>query len=372
VDRIIVYPAAVPLETDILSSQKFAMMGLAKLAEVVLGNAPALIGLPCTPGTGLKVSVGAGQVYNVANIDATPYSSLAADTTHNTLKQGILLDPVVLNCPAPGTVGQSINYLVEVAYQEIDTNSVVLPFYNASNPSVPYSGPGGLGAASNTIRSGQCVVQVKAGAAATTGSQTTPAVDSGFIAAYVVTVAYGAASISGGNIAVASGAPFVTMTLPQVVISRFRFPIPLLTAYGTSPAISTAVGDTPVTQFSKAATQSVFWSMPVLDTIDVTKPVKLRIHYTGDVAANNYFIQLGYQIMAAGSVTPGAYTNVTEAISAPATVSNLKNVLTSTAVIPASSLTTQNWVNLVLSRLPLNGSDTNTGNLQILNITMEQ
>lgn len=371
-DRIQVYPGQVPLETDILYSNKFAMMGLAKLAEVVLGNVPVLVGLPCTPGAGLTISVGAGQVYNVANIDATPYSSLAADTTHNTLKQGILLDPVVLNCPAPGTVGQSINYLVEVAFQENDTNSTVLPFYNAANPAVPYSGPGGLGAASNTIRSGQCIVQVKAGAAAATGSQTTPAVDAGFIAAYIVTVAYGASSIAGGNIAVAAGAPFLTMTLPQVTIAQFRFPVPFLTPYGTSPASATTVGDTPVSQFAKNATQSAFWSMPVMDTVNVAKPLKLRIHYTGDVAGNSYFLQMGYQVMSSGAISLGAYTNVTEAIVAPGSTGALKNYLTTTLIIPANTLTVQNWVNFVVSRLPLNVSDTNTGNLQILNITMEQ
>ena len=40
------------------------------------------------------------------------------------------------------------------------------------------------------------LVQVKAGAAATTGSQVTPTVDAGFTAMFVVTVAYGQTTIT--------------------------------------------------------------------------------------------------------------------------------------------------------------------------------
>ena len=63
-DRMLVYPGQLPLETDILSTNKYAMMGIAKLAEAVFGTSGvSLVGLPCTPGTGLNVSVGAGQMY---------------------------------------------------------------------------------------------------------------------------------------------------------------------------------------------------------------------------------------------------------------------------------------------------------------------
>jgi hypothetical protein len=208
-DRLAVYLGQVPLETDLLNAQKFTMIGLAKLASAILGTGPVLHSLPCTPGAGLTVSVGAGQIYQSANIDSTAYSSLAADTAHQILKQGILLDPVVLSCPAPGTAGQSIAYLVEVAYQDVDTAPVVLQYYNASNPTVLFVGPAGAGSSNATVRSGKCTVQVKAGVAAATGSQVTPAVDAGFVAAYVVTVANGASSISSGNIVTAAGAPFL-------------------------------------------------------------------------------------------------------------------------------------------------------------------
>ncbi len=211
-DRELVYPFQQPAETDLLNAQKNAYLGLAQLAQAVVGTAPALVGLACTPGTGLTVSVAAGQIYASEVVDATAYSSLAADS-RTVLKQGVVWTPTVLNCPAPGTTGQSINYLVEVGFSEADTNAVILPFYDSSNPAVPYNGPNNSGLPSNTVRSDECVVQVKAGTAATTGTQTTPAADANFVGAYVVTVAYGAASITTGNITMVAGAPFIQNTV---------------------------------------------------------------------------------------------------------------------------------------------------------------
>ncbi|WP_332855316.1 hypothetical protein [Duganella sp. S19_KUP01_CR8] len=213
-DRATVYNGEELIETDILNGNKFAMIGLAKLAQAVLGTAPVLQGLACTPGTGLTAAIAAGQVYQMAAVDATPYSSLGADA-RQVLKQGILADPIALPVPAPGTAGKSINYLVQVQFQEVDTGALVLPFYNASNPAIPYSGPGGLGTSSMTIRCGKCAVQVKAGAMANTGSQVTPAADAGWIGAYSVQVDYGMATVPAPNIAPVAGAPFLTLALPQ-------------------------------------------------------------------------------------------------------------------------------------------------------------
>jgi len=158
------------------------------------------------------VQVGLGRIYSPLAVDTGTYGSLPADPTV-ILKQGILAAPVTLNTPAPVTAGFSINYLVEAQYADVDGNSSVLAFYNAANPASPLAGPGGLGASSTTQRFGTAAVQIKAGIAATTGTQTTPAPDSGFVGLYVVTVANGAVTITSGNIAQAPGAPFISSNL---------------------------------------------------------------------------------------------------------------------------------------------------------------
>lgn len=222
-DRQLVYPGQIPLETDLLNTNKYAMVGLSKLAAALLGTSTLVNGFTCIP-TGpasLQVQVTAGEIYSLQNIDSTAYSSLAADTTHQIVKQGILLDTVTLSAPAPGTGGQSINYLVQVAYSDTDSNPVVLPYYNASNPSVAYSGPANAGTTNNTVRKGVATVSIKAGVAAATGSQVTPAPDAGNTGMFVVTVANGQATITGGNISTLAGAPFITETLTQKISQAF-------------------------------------------------------------------------------------------------------------------------------------------------------
>lgn len=210
-DRQIVYPGAIPLETDLLNTNKYAMMGLAKLAAVIMGSNTYLHGLACTPSSpaSMVVNMAKGQIYSLQNVDGTAYSSLAADTTNTILKQGVILGSTAFTLTAPTTAGQSINYLIQIAYSDTDSGATVLPYYNAANPSVAYSGPNNAGTAQNTVRSGVCTVALKAGVAATTGTQTTPAVDTGYTAAWVITVAQGATTITASNIAVAANAPFL-------------------------------------------------------------------------------------------------------------------------------------------------------------------
>jgi hypothetical protein len=218
-DRQIVYPGAIPLETDLLNTNKYSMIGAAKLAHTILGDGPWLQGLACTANSpaALNVIVAAGQIYSLQNIDGTAYSSLAADTAHTILKQGILLGAVTLSTPAPATAGQSVNYLVQITYTDTDSGATVLPYYNSSNPSQAYSGPNNSGTAQNTVRTGACSVLVKAGIAATTGTQVTPAPDSGYIGAYVVTVANGQTTVTAVNIVTNAGAPFITETLTNKI-----------------------------------------------------------------------------------------------------------------------------------------------------------
>lgn len=210
-DRQIIYPGQIPLETDLLNTNKNVMIGLSKLAAAVLGTTILVNGLSVGPNSpaALNVVVAPGEIYALTYIDANPYSSVSADTTHLIFKQGIALDPVTVACPAPTTSGFSINYLIQAAFTETDALPVTLPYYNASNPSQAFSGPGNTGAAQNTRRFDIVVVNAKAGTAAPTGSQTTPSADPGFVALAIVTVAYGQTTITTTNIAVAPNAPVI-------------------------------------------------------------------------------------------------------------------------------------------------------------------
>lgn len=213
-DRQIIYPGAIPLETDLLNTNKYTMMALGKLASTMMGTNTYLRGLTCAPSSpaSMVVTVDRGEIYSVQNVDNTAYSSIAADTVNTILKQGIILGVTSFTLTAPTTAGQSVNYLVQVTYSDTDSGATVLPYYNAANPSVAYSGPNGSGAAQNTVRSGVCTVALKQGVAATTGTQTTPSADTGYTGAWVITVAQGATTVTSANISLAANAPFLPVS----------------------------------------------------------------------------------------------------------------------------------------------------------------
>src|SRR5262249_15161567 len=132
---------------------------------------------------------------------------------------------------APTTSGQSINYLIQAALLESDTEPVVLPYYNAANPAQPYSGPDNAGIAQNTRRVQRVQLQLKAGAAAASGAQGTPPVDNGWVGLYVITLSYGQTTVGAGSIARLSTAPFLNWKLPTL---RPGFASGVLTYLGNS------------------------------------------------------------------------------------------------------------------------------------------
>jgi hypothetical protein len=210
-DRATIQYGQLSLETDLLRAQQYAMVGIGKLFEAVVGTSIAVDGFgtaPTAPAS-MSVNIAPGQVYQQTNLEGSPWSSLPADLTHNIVKQGIQLNTTTQTFVAPTTVGFAQNFLIQVAYSDADSGLVVRPYYNAANPSVPFNGPGNAGTQDSSVRAGVAALAVKAGVAATSGTQTTPTPDAGYAGLYVVTVAYGQTTITAGNISLYPGAPFI-------------------------------------------------------------------------------------------------------------------------------------------------------------------
>ncbi|MFX5751864.1 hypothetical protein ABTE32_20820, partial [Acinetobacter baumannii] len=91
------------------------MVALAKLSAAVLGTSTQFNGLAVSPTSpaSMQVSVAPGEIYMLAALEGTIYGTLAADTTHQIVKQGISLDASLLTLTAPSVAGQSINYLIQ-------------------------------------------------------------------------------------------------------------------------------------------------------------------------------------------------------------------------------------------------------------------
>lgn len=218
-DRTITYPGAIPLDTDILAPQRYAMIQTGMILRAMLGTTTIADGLACaaTAPASMSVSVGSGALVANLVVDSSAYGSLASDTTNALVKMGVNLAATTIGpFTPPATAGQSQNFLIQAALSETDTSATVLPYYNASNPSAPYSGPANAGTAQNTRRVQTVTLSLKAGAAATTGSQTTPTPDSGYVGLWVITVPNGATTLTASNIAEYELAPFLRTKLPSV------------------------------------------------------------------------------------------------------------------------------------------------------------
>jgi hypothetical protein len=215
-DRQTIYPGSIPLDTDILSLQRNAMVALGYALQACIGTGTVADGMGCTPTVpaSMVVNVAQGSIIALETIDATTWGSLAADT-NPLVKIGINAEGATpFTLTAPTTSGQSINYLIEASFLEADTTPVTLSYYNAANPAQPYSGPGNSGAAQDTQRTQRAQLQLKGGTAANTGTQTTPAVDAGWVGLWVITVNYGMTTITATAIAEHPSAPFVPFKLP--------------------------------------------------------------------------------------------------------------------------------------------------------------
>ena len=219
-NRNFAFSGAIPLNTDLLSTEINAYIGIAKLAGAILGTNNLVNNATCVPTApaSLQVSVGPCEFYSLQEVDASAYGDLGTNT-NQIVKQGVNLSTTLLSITAPSTVGYSQNYLIEFGFTEIDGVSVVLAYYNASNPASPFSGPGNSGSPNNTVRQDQVSIIAKAGIAAPTGTQTTPAPDSGYIGGFVVTVTNGQTTITSGNIAnyATPNTSFINETLPQKI-----------------------------------------------------------------------------------------------------------------------------------------------------------
>ena len=243
-DRIIEYPLEQIVVDDFLNQRVADMIALGKLISALLGTQTAVEGLACTPTSpaSMDVLVAPGQIFFLEVVDTTTYGDLSPTDNvfgHNVaanaatvMKQGLILSETTFALTAPSTSGDSVNYLISAEYQDQDTEDVVLNYFNSSNPSQPFQGPNNSGTAQPTLRQGKCVLTLTAGTAAATGTQQTPAVPSGNVGLYVITVAYEQTSITSSNISVYPGAPFLSQKLFGLMNGSGTVDVPALTASG--------------------------------------------------------------------------------------------------------------------------------------------
>jgi hypothetical protein len=193
--------------------QRYNRVGYGTLLWNLFGGATggSYANLSIVATTGLTIAVQpsvtntVGTVYQFLPEESNPFggpgtTALPADPTQVFLQgqvaAGTQAPLTGATLTPPGTAGQSINYLIECQVQTVDATSQTVTFVTPQNQQT-------TGAANRDRKDiGGC--QSKAGTAATTGSQVTPAVDAGWVGIGFVPVANGATSISGITMLTAS------------------------------------------------------------------------------------------------------------------------------------------------------------------------
>ena len=217
-DRPIVYPSAIPQDTDILNTNRFAMVALGYLAEACIGTTTAINGLAClptSPTADLHVTVARGAIFSMQVVDASSYGSLPADTSDPLMKIGINAAATVFTITPPSQAGYSQNFLIEAQFSEQSSGNAVLSYYNSLNPAQPFQGQAGSGTAQPTLIVQRVSLQVKPGAAAPAGTQLTPGADAGWTPLWLVSVNAGQTQITSTSISAAAGSPFLLSQLSQ-------------------------------------------------------------------------------------------------------------------------------------------------------------
>ena len=162
-DRQVVYPGSIPLDTDLLHMQRNVMTAVGLLARCVLGTETVADGLACRPAAaGYGVIVGPGSLSTLYVTDARPFGSLAADTTP-LMQIGYNASDTAVLIHGPADGDHALCWLIQAAIVEYDAGPVALSYYNAADPAVAWSGPLNSGVAQNTQRVVRIALSAKPG-----------------------------------------------------------------------------------------------------------------------------------------------------------------------------------------------------------------
>jgi hypothetical protein len=214
-DRQIVYPGSIPLDTDLLNVQRNTMLALGSLAQIVLGTQPLIDGLACAPAGGYAVLVGPGTLTAKLATDNTAYGSLPADG-------GLIVKTAVNPANAAVQLGiwpdqnMVLCWLIQASVQEMDDIPVALPYWNAADPTVPFTGPGNSGAGQNTRRTTRIVFSGKSSGPLPAGTFAPPPPDAGWIGLYGVTTSVSKAAVGAEDIRPMVDTPILPFRLPEL------------------------------------------------------------------------------------------------------------------------------------------------------------
>ena len=223
-DRQIVYPGGVPLDTDLLNAGRNTKKGLGRLAFLLFGEVSAAQGFTIAlSSTDMTATIGEGTILATGPIDQTAIGGLGGGLDAVT-------DTVVNQYDS--WANQTVTLLagatttIWAVCSETDGDETVLPFYNSENPAQTLAGSANDGADLPTQR--QARVQIVA-------STTEPEVPAGsvVVALYSIVVPTTATSLAGLT---ATPQSAFYPTIPELMRGRFLSEEVITVSAGYTPS----------------------------------------------------------------------------------------------------------------------------------------
>lgn len=193
---------------DIAGGYQDVLIGQANQAQAILGGTTTVLsgfGATASTPTSLNLTLASGQIYQLADIDATAIGAIAQDLSE-VMQQGFAASEQITMSTSGIGVGQSRWSLIEAQFSQVDViapsdpTGGLLFFYNSTNVNQPYQGPSNDGQTTPTLRQGVATIQVITGAATTTGSEVPPQPTTGWTPLYLIDLSYGQTAIAQGQI----------------------------------------------------------------------------------------------------------------------------------------------------------------------------
>ncbi len=215
-DRQIVYPGSIPLDTDLLSIQRNTLSALGALTQTFLGSAPIADGLLCSPATsGYGVAIGPGTLSMSVGLDQTAFGSLPS-AGNTVVKTGVVVTPITIPLQTTSDQSMILSWLIQATLTEVDDQPLTLQYWNSASPTIPFSGPNNSGSAQNTRRRTQLVITAKSSSPIPFGTFAPPSPDPGFVGLYGVSTWVGKSSITQDDISALPTAPLLRFHLPDL------------------------------------------------------------------------------------------------------------------------------------------------------------
>lgn len=309
---------------------------------------------------GLKVS------YSGGSLGIQPGSLFVLDSVYSgssltMVKQAILVATSGFAMTAPGGVGTSVDFLIQVRFKYLATSiSSNIPYFDSASSFIP-----------SGVLVGELEVSSKSGTAAASGTQVTPTADAGWLPLYAITFINGTTNPI--SVRMATGAPSVR---------KMHAYVPYIGSSFSNPPTSNFINGVTVPQFRDGETNSIGFGVGLRDkNPSPYLPIRLKLTYRSDAASGNIDWEGYISALNVGGLASDVLNYAVESLPAnPVIARTSSNVNGTTSIVLTpeffgtfiSNVWSVNAEGLLINLRRLGATDSHTGNVDLLQVELIQ